>query len=354
MFEKISKQEEKPIVVSLDNILKYRVFATDIVPKPDVVLSINNSMVWTRKNISCSSGKAKGGKTALSKMLVNSILKKGENAIFSSYLPAGKDKILWIDTEQNVYHITIGMQQIAHDLQPQQMDRLMMFTFDTLSKVDAQDYVKTLIYGIEGVALVVLDGISDLIFDSNDLRETDEFIRNMRIWATERDLHIHNLIHENPTESNNKMKGHLGTKLADKSECVFSISTSKEDDELRIVTNPQSRNKKCLPFSFRINSEFIELENETYIAPPTGRKPKKIWQNHERYEVLINAFLGIKKSQGIGYSVLLEKVRENTSGMGENAIKEFVKYAKEMNWVCQDVPKGAYFLHDFIDDGLMV
>lgn len=346
----LSKIElDKPVeqVVKIDEILKYRIYATDEVPLPDVVLAINGAMAWTRKNISCSSGKAKGGKTALSKMLVNSILKKGQNAIFESYLPKGKDKVLWIDTEQNVYHITIGMQQIGHDLSTEQMERLMMFSFDTLSKMDAQTYVRTLIYQIDGIALVVLDGIADLVHDSNDLRETDEFIRNLRIWATERDLHIHNLIHENPTESSNKMKGHLGTKLADKSESVFSIQTSKEDEELRVVTNPQSRNKKCQPFSFRITSELIEIQDEEYTAPQAGRKVKKVWQNHERYSVLMEAFVGVKKSVGLGYSVLLEKIRQNAPEMGENAVKDFAKYAKEMNWVANDGRGTNYFLYDF-------
>lgn len=347
MFD-LHKIETKaaPKKVQLSDILKYQVKATDIVPLPDAVLSINGSMVWSRKNISCSSGKAKGGKTALTKMIVNAILKKGETDIFSSYLPAGNDKILWIDTEQNVYHITVGLKQIGHDLEDYQMERIMMFTFDTLETQDIQNYVRTLIYSIDGVALVVLDGIADMVYDSNDMMETNVFIRDLRIWATERDLHIHNLIHENPTEGSNKMKGHLGTKLADKAECVFSISASKEDDELRIVTNPQSRNKKCKPFSFRIYSDRIELQDAEYTQPVTTRKVKKAWQNYERYNILLEAFSGVKKSQGIGYSVLIEKVRE-IAEISETSTREFVKYAKEMNWICQDVPKGNYFLHDF-------
>lgn len=353
MIEKIGNvghKEEKPKAALID-IFKYQVKHTDQVPMPDIILSINGSMVWTSKNISCSSGKAKGGKTALIKRIVKAILRKGKDSIFECYLKQDKDKILWIDTEQNVYHITYGMKQMCEGLNNNQIERLLMFTFDTLGTMDIQEYTKTLLYSIDGVALAVFDGIADMVYDSNDLKETSNFIRDMRLWATERDIHIHNLIHENPTESNNKMKGHLGTKLADKSECVFSIAPAKDDDELRVVTNPQSRNKKCKPFSFRITDEGIEIEDENYEAPKTGRKPAKVWTNQERYSVFLEAYSHVKKSEGLGYTVLLERTKQAIKEpIGVNALKEFINYAKEMKWTCQDVPRGNYYLYDFVNE----
>jgi hypothetical protein len=340
---------EKVKISTKEILEKYRVNHSDILPDPEVILYIGGQMVWTRQNISFSSGKAKGGKTALVKMLVNSILTKGKTDIFESYLPANFDKILWIDTEQARYHIRLGLNQIRQELTDDKMNKLICLTLDTLDADECLQYVKQLIYDIDGIALVILDGIADLIWDSNDGRESQSLLKEMRIWATEKNLHIHNLLHENPTDTNSKMKGHLGTKGADKSECVFSVSSAKDDDELRIVTNTMSRNKKCKPFSFRITSEKIEIQDEEYTVPTAGRKTKKVWKNYERYAILIQAFTGVNKSQGIGYAVLLEKVRENVSEMGENAVKGFVTYAKEMKWICQDVPKGAYFLHDFIE-----
>ena len=121
MFEKITIPQKKQ--TSFAELDKYRVRHTDEPIKPSVVLAINGSMVWTRKNFSCSSGKAKGGKTAISKRIISAILKKGSDSIFESYLPSGSDKVLWIDTEQNLYHISRGLDHIARDLDSSKMDK---------------------------------------------------------------------------------------------------------------------------------------------------------------------------------------------------------------------------------------
>jgi hypothetical protein len=174
----------------------------------------------------------------------------------------------------------------------------------------------------------------------------------LRKWATINDVAIGYVLHQNPSDST-KMRGHLGTILMNKSETVLQISSSKEDDSIKIVEALQTRNAKPDNFSFRINDGMPEIMEQCYELPKAGRKARKTLSNIERYNVLLECYRGLKKSQNLGYSVLIEKVRENTTDMGDNAIKQFLTYAKEMNWINQDVPKGGYFLQDF-SDGLMV
>lgn len=332
----------------LSHILSFRVLPSDEIPQPDAVLYFGEQMVMTRQNISCVTGKAKVGKTFLMTLINQAILQKGEFNILRSYLQKGKDKIIYIDTEQSKYHISLILQRIKKVISDEKLDNIYMFNFDALSTNERKSYVEQLIYELDGVGVVIIDGVADLIYDTNDIRESADMADSLRKWATQRDLHIINVLHQNPSD-NSKMRGHLGTILTNKSETVIQISSSKDDESIKLVETLATRNKKPENWSFEIVEGYPQIMDETYVAPTAGRKVKKVWKDHERYNVLLETYADVKKSKGLGYSVLIEKVRENVSDMGDNAVKEFVKYAKEMNWICQDVPKGAYFLHDFLD-----
>lgn len=345
---KIELKTDEIEKVNLEHILSFRVLPSDEIQKPDAVLYFGEQMVMTRQNISCVTGKAKVGKTFLMTLINQAILQKGEFNILRSYLQKGKDKIIYIDTEQSKYHISLILQRIKKVIATEKLENILMFNFDALSTNERKYYVEQLIYGIDGVGVVIIDGVADLIYDTNDIRESADMADSLRKWATQRDLHIINVLHQNPSD-NQKMRGHLGTILTNKSETVIQISSSKEDESVKLVETLATRNKKPDNWSFEIIDGQPQIMETTYEVPVIGRKVKKLWTNHERYSVLLKAFSDVKKSKGIGYSILLEKVRENVSEMGDNAIKEFIKYSKEMNWIVQDVPKGAYFLHDFIE-----
>ena len=283
--------------------------------------------------------------------LINAaVLKKGEMGVLSSYLPKGKDKIIYIDTEQSDYHVALAIQRVKKMVEDYKIDNLLMYAFDAVNTDMRRAYTEYLIQNTEGVGLVIIDGIADLVKSINDEIIATEMSDTLRKWATINDVAIGYVLHQNPSDSS-KMRGHLGTILMNKSETVLQISSSKEDDSIKIVEALQTRNAKPDNFSFRINDGMPEIMEECYEEQKAGRKAKKKLNNTERYNILLECFKGLKKSQNIGYSVLMEKIRES-SDMGDTAIKEFIRYAKEMNWLTQDAPKGGYFLQDFID-GLM-
>lgn len=350
MFEKIKIEKQEKIDFS--NIEKYRIRPTDQIPKPETVLQVGGKIISTRKNIFGITGKAKVGKSFLMALINACVLKKGELGMLSSYLPKGKDKIIYIDTEQSDYHVALAIQRVKKMVEDYKIDNLLMYAFDAVNTDMRRAYTEHLIQNTEGVGLVIIDGIADLVKSINDEIIATEMSDTLRKWATINDVAIGYVLHQNPSDSS-KMRGHLGTILMNKSETVLQISSTPEDDSIKIVEALQTRNAKPENFSFKINEGMPEIMEECYQPQKSGRKPRKTFTNIERYNILLECYKGLKKSQNLGYSVLIEKVRENTNDMGENAIKEFLKYAKEMNWINQDVPKGGYFLQDF-SDGLMV
>lgn len=353
MFQEIPLTNEPAVTkkMSLDEILKYRILPSDEVPKPDAVLFFNNQMVMSRQNISCVTGKAKVGKTFLMTLINEAILQKGElQGVLSSYLPKGKDKIIYIDTEQSKYHISLILQRIKAVINEEKLNNVLMFNFDALSTESRCNATESLLYGMDDIGVCIIDGIADLIYDTNDIRESANMVDNLRKWATERDIHIINVLHQNPSQSE-KMRGHLGTILTNKSETVIQISSSKEDESVKLVETLATRNRKPDNWSFEIIDGTPTIQNECYQEPKAGRKIQKQLKNYEKYSMLLEIFVPLYRGNGIGYTVLMERLKEihisQHGTIGDVKIKELIKYCKEMTWIVQDGSRGNYFLHDF-------
>lgn len=353
MFQEIPLGSEKIVdkKLSLEQILKYRILPSDEVPKPDAVLFFNNQMVMSRQNISCVTGKAKVGKTFLMTLINESILQKGEfQGVLSSYLPKGKDKIIYIDTEQSKYHISLILQRIKAVISHEKLENVLMFNFDALSTENRRNATETLLYSMDDIGVVIIDGIADLIYDTNDIRESADMVDSLRKWATERDLHIINVLHQNPSQSE-KMRGHLGTILTNKSETVIQITSSKEDESVKLVETLATRNKKPDNWSFEIIDGTPTIQLECYEEPKSGRKVQKQLTDIEKYSLLNEIFTKEFTISGIGYNILSEKLKEihqNKHGViGLGAVKTLISYCKEMKWIAQDLPNKSYFKHDF-------
>ena len=333
--------EEKFNPASIEN---YRVKHTDVIPLPDVVLSVSGQVVSTRKNIFGITGKAKVGKTFLMTLINSAVLKKGESGVLASYLPKGKDKIVYIDTEQSEYHVSMVLNRVKNLVELHKMDNLLMYAFDAVPTSQRMQFTEWLICNTPDIGLVIIDGIADLVKSVNDEIIACDTADWMRRMATINDVAIGYVLHQNPSDSA-KMRGHLGTVLMNKSETVIQISSSKENESVKLVQTTQTRNKKPEDWSFEIIDGTPVVMDQCYTEPVAGRKKIKVLTDIEKYDLLLECYRNEKE---IGYTVLTEKMRTNYiekfGDIGINSVKEILKYCKEMNFLTQDRPKAGYCL----------
>ena len=263
MIEEIQINSDVKKKVSALDIEKYRIRHTDEIPLPDTVLSFGGQVVSTRKNIFGITGKAKVGKSFLMTLINGAVLKKGETGVLASYLPKGKDRILYIDTEQSDYHVSLVVKRIKDIAEENRMDNLLMYAFDSVPTQSRYDYTEFLIENTPNIGLVIIDGIADLVKTVNDEIIACDMVDTLRRWATVNDIAIGYVLHQNPSD-NAKMRGHLGTVLMNKSETVIQISSSKEDESVKLVETTQTRNKKPDNWSFEILDGTPVIMDECY------------------------------------------------------------------------------------------
>ena len=105
----------------------------------------------------------------------------------------------------------------------------------------------------EKVKLVSIDGIADLVDNTNDIvmsKEASDFIMK---WTYEYNLHITTVIHKSGLTG--KPLGHLGTYVLKKAETVIELDL--QEDKSVSVTNPYSRGYSFEPFTFDINKDAL-------------------------------------------------------------------------------------------------
>jgi len=373
MYEPIilSKVVDEVKVIDINEILKYKIDINEEIPLPEIILSVcdpngeNKRMVMTRQNISCVTAQAKVGKTFLIKLIISACLKKStfQNRLHSE-MPKDRDKILYIDTEQSKFHVQLGLKQMREIVNENSTDqnnnfnavkdKIDVFQFDTLDYETGYSYVETLIYSKQ-YSLVIIDGVADIIEDSNDLKVSKKFVSNLRKWATECDLHILNVIHLNPGDLSHKMKGHLGTILADKSETVLGVSIDKENANIRLVQSLATRNRKPDPFAFEIlesgNPNIVDYEFSESTIKERKLSKKDLIKKFE-IDIINDCFLDEDEKE-FGYSLFLDKVKRSflkftSETIGDNYAKSFIKEAVETSKVCFEPASKRYFLCEFI------
>jgi len=103
------------------------------------------------------------------------------------------------------------------------------------------------------VKFVAIDGIADLVENTNDIVMSKEASDYILKWTYDYNIHITTIIHKSGIT--NKPLGHLGTYVLKKAETVIDLEI-QEDNTIK-VTNPYSRGYRFDEFVFDVNSESL-------------------------------------------------------------------------------------------------
>lgn len=245
--------------------------------KSPEVLKVDDTVIGTLGNFSVSIGKAKSKKTFNLSAMVAAALSGGQVLRYSAALPDDKQKILYVDTEQSPYHCLKVMKRILMlaGLPPEtDCDRMQFLALRKYTPDERIAIIETAIYRTEGLGLVLIDGIRDLVYDINSPCEATCIISKLMQWTDERQIHLHTILHQNKGDEN--ARGHIGTELNNKAETVIPVEKDKDDKEISKVESLHLRAMDFTPFGFRINEQSLpELVEEYEPKEPRAGRPKK-------------------------------------------------------------------------------
>ena len=224
-------------------------------PAPIVkpIIEHRGMMIASLGNISAVVGAAKSKKTFLCTALVGGLL--SENGDFG--IEPRLAKVLWVDTEQSQLHTRKVVERI-HRLAGWSTERNngLLHTL-CLREIEPKQRADILYMAIElyKPQLVVVDGISDLMYNTNDIEESDRILGRLMALSTDYNCHIICVLHTNP--NSDKARGHIGSALQRKAETVIFVHKVGECS----VVEPQfCRNEEFEPFAFIVDEEGLPVE----------------------------------------------------------------------------------------------
>lgn len=244
--------------------------ASTSIPEPIPVISRYGSIIASEGNISAVVGAAKSKKTFLCTALVGAMLRPSGTSAFG--ITPSQSLVLWVDTEQSASHtqrVIKRIHRMANMPEDKPYDKLVTLTLREVEPKERFSILKDAIAYYKP-RLVVIDGISDLMYNSNCIEESDSVVGELMALSTEYNCHIMNVLHTNP--NSDKARGHIGSTLQRKVETMIYVRKVGE----RSVVEPQyCRNEEFAPFAFHITEEGMPEECDM----PTEREEQSGEEN---------------------------------------------------------------------------
>lgn len=256
---------------------KSRLSVHDVIEKDPEVLKVGEVTICTLGNFSASIGKAKSKKTFNLSAIVAAALKGDMVVNYTGCFPPDKNKILYVDTEQSDHHCNRVYKRIlklAGLPDDEDCDRLEFLGLRKHTPADRLGIIDAAIHGIDGLGLVIIDGVRDLVVDINSPSEATFIISKLMQWTDEFQIHLHTILHQNKGDDN--ARGHIGTELLNKAETVLQVEKDKTDHNISKVEAVCIRDREFDPFAFHINEEHLPelLDDYSFENKPTGRPPE--------------------------------------------------------------------------------
>lgn len=309
---------------------KWQVDITQEQPEPVPLITRDGRMFLTRQNLCTIVGRPKAGKSTLLTSIVATAYTGRDFLGFSS---DGHFKTLWIDTEQaphdstrmwrGVYRLA-GFPPVAND------ERFIPLR---LLETPVDDRLKCMEAVIQETRpdLVIVDGVADLMNNTNDIEESQKLVTDIRRINARYDCGIILILHVN--WQNDKARGHLGTVLQQKSETVALLEHTGGMDSPTIVTPQLTRKAPFSKFSFEIDGDSglpMLADVPVQIAPTT--------------EILLGC---MKPGTTYRHKDLIQLMTEK--GVKENTARQYITRAFNQGYIDKN-ESGEYELPN--DDDL--
>ena len=231
---------------------KYRIDTEADIMEPPVLIAIGGTPVCSLGNFSMFIGKAKSRKT-FAVTCMASAAASGQCSI-EGITGIVRGSILYFDTEQSPCHAQRTVKRICKQIGVDAPDNVHAYGLRPLEPKQRWAVIEYAIQNTPGLALVVIDGIVDLLSSGiNDEPEAIKLTSALLRWTLEYNIHIITVLHQNKGDFN--ARGHIGTSLVNKAETVLSVTKDAKDNSISVVKVEYSRDIDFQPFAFTISED---------------------------------------------------------------------------------------------------
>lgn len=242
--------------------------------------------------------------------------------------PQIKVKVLYFDTELSDT-LTDAFQQRVIKRAGESANRFFPVNMQDNSTLktatERQNFVKNFIDYQLAVepdipVFAILDGVVELVDDSNGMVENKKFLEDLADFAAHRKVNIFNVIHENQGNDGGKATGNIGSFLYKKVREMYKVS---RDGDVFTIENNANRNgckyqygSGVKPIAFRVT--------ETWDIEPTEpvEKPKAPSPRERKYNIFKMIFSNTETWSRTNLQDKYEEKTDTKKGSGKKAVQK--------------------------------
>ena len=313
--------------------------------KAEEVISAGDVPLGTQGNILCITGGEGTGKSNYVAALIAGAVIKDNQAIDTlgvSVRPNPDNKaVLLYDTEQSEVQLFKNVSNLLKRAKlKEKPEELRAFSLTGMSRKERlQAIVQSMDkyhYEYEGIRLVVIDGIADLVLSANDeaesIRIVDELYRLAGIYKT----CIVCVLHYVPNGL--KLRGHLGSELQRKAAAIMSIELDSEPS-ISVVKALKVRDGSPLDVPLMQFSWDKEIGMHIYI----GEKPREEKEKRKEKELAVVAREIFISQKHLTYIDLCDRIQQSMD-VKERTAKSYIKFMREKEIIIKDPSNQNYFM----------
>lgn len=293
-------------------------------PKANPIILLDNKRVLTQGNYMLVTSKAGTGKSSICEAIASNVLNPDCDSLgFKVSLSNNRNKCLYIDTERTPQDSWLSWERMmtrAKIFCPDEDNRVIFQNIKSVAFAERLKYTEEILKKNTDIGLVIIDGGGDFVMDINSVQETSKFTD----WINSFNplISIVMTLHTNP--ENDKPRGHIGSEMLRRAECVMLLKKIEEDT--RLITTDYLFGK------VRNDSDKISFyyqwsaNNEMFItADYTAPKPIVIEKTVELKKLADELFIG--RTQ-VTYGYMVEFIKEKRK-VGDERAKKIIAEMKD-------------------------
>jgi len=269
---------EIPEAINIDNYL------VDL-DKPviqEVIFKIQDKIVLTYGSLMILTGKPKARKTTFLHAFIGSAITYENIWSITTSLKPDKNLVILLDTEQSMYDLHQSLSRLENTINKKlsSISNFKAYSARSLNVDQIVSLITTICELNTNIGLICIDGLLDLVYDINDVREAKAAIHFLKTLSDTYKIGIVGILHQN--KGTNFSLGHLGSFASRHAQSELSIE--KNDTGTSTLSSTYLRSAddiKPIEIGYDEINHKYEVINNIYVK-----------QNYINYDLILKVFNG--------------------------------------------------------------
>jgi len=269
---------EIPEAINIDNYL------VDL-NKPviqEVIFKIQDKIILTYGSLMILTGKPKARKTTFLHAFIGSAITYENIWSITTSLKPEKNLVILLDTEQSMYDLHQSLSRLENTINKKlsSLSNFKAYSARSLNVDQIVSLITTICELNNNIGLICVDGLLDLVYDINDVREAKAAIHFLKTLSDTYKIGIVGILHQN--KGTNFSLGHLGSFASRHAQSELSIE--KNDTGTSTLSSTYLRSAddiKPIEIAFDEINHKYEVINNIYVK-----------QNYINYDLILKVFNG--------------------------------------------------------------